>query len=104
MITKAEQYIQFTHFVLEHIDEYVRQQYDDFPDKTVKKLTPEKIQMKLEAYVDRIGKSFRGPEDALRDALKISHWSCYLYAILKHGDAQANLFLNSQEVDENAEK
>ena len=90
--TKTEQYIQFNHFVLEHIDEYARGQYGDFPDKTIAKFTAEKVQGKLEAYVDRIGKGQRGPEEALRDCLKISHFACYLYALLKHGDAQAGLF------------
>lgn len=90
--SKTEQYTQFMHFGLEHIDEYVKKQYGDFPDKTVEKWTLEKIQGKLEAYVDRIGKSSRGPEDALRDCLKISHFACYLYALLKRGDAQADLF------------
>lgn len=89
---KIEQYTQFMHFVLEHIDNYVVPQYGDFPDKTVAKFTTEKIQGKLEAYVDRVGKSSRGPEDALRDCLKIAHFACYLYAILKHGNAQADLF------------
>lgn len=100
MLTKTEQFTQFTHFVLEHIDEYVASQYGDFPDKTIAKFTPEKIQGKLEAYVDRIGKSARGPEDALRDCIKIAHFACYLYAILKHGDAQADLFPNSRVVSE----
>jgi len=99
--TKAEQYMQFMHFGLEHIDEYVKKMYGDFPDKTIAKWTPEKIQAKLEAYVDRIttiADSPRGPEAALIDCIKISHFACYLYAILKCGDAQANLFQSKKEV------
>jgi len=94
-LTKTEQYTQFMHFMLEHIEEYVVKMYGDFPDKTIAKFTPEKIQGKLEAYVDRIGKienTERGIEAALKDCLKISHFSCYLYALLKHGHAQADLF------------
>ena len=89
--SKVEQYEQFSIEVVKFIEEYVKPQYGDFPDKTAGKWTPEKIQGKLEAYVDRIGKSSRGPEDALMDCLKITHFSCYLYALLKHGNAQADL-------------
>lgn len=92
MFNKIEQWQQFSDLVEEFIAEYVKPQYGDFPDKTIKKFTHEKIQGKLEAYVDRIGKSSRGPEDALRDCLKIAHFACYLYAILTKGDAQADLF------------
>ena len=88
---KIGQWQQFTTVVGDHINEYVIPQYGDFPDQTIAKFTPEKIQGKLEAYVDRIGKSSRGPEDAARDCLKIAHFACYLYAILTKGDAQANL-------------
>ena len=93
-LTKAMQYKQFMDLGLEHIDEYVAAMYGDFPDKMIEKLTPEKIQGKLEHYVDRIGKiqhTKRGIEAALEDCLKISHFSCYLYALLKHGNAQASL-------------
>jgi hypothetical protein len=89
--SKFEQWVGFSIDVANHIDEYVTKQYGDFPDKTIAKFTPEKIQGKLEAYVDRIGKSARGSEDAKRDAIKIAHFACYLYAILTKGDAQADL-------------
>lgn len=89
MSGKVDQWGQFSEKVKGHIDNYVIHQYGDFPDKTIAKFTPEKIQGKLEAYVDRIGKSSRGPEDAKRDAIKIAHFACYLYAILETGDAQA---------------
>jgi len=85
---KSEQFIDFTMKTIQHINTYVIPQYGDFPDKTIAKFTPEKIQGRLEAYVDRIGKSSRGPEDALMDCLKIAHFACYLYCILKYGDAQ----------------
>jgi len=92
-VTKVSQFSDFSLRVLKHINEYVVPQYGNFPDKTIAKFTPEKIQGKLEAYVDRIGKSSRGPEDAKRDCLKIAHFACYLYAILEKGDAQADLFI-----------
>jgi len=88
MTKKILQWRKFSKLVEEHIEEYVKPQYGDFPDKTIAKFTPEKIQGKLEAYVDRIGKSSRGPEDAARDAIKIAHFANYLYALLTKGDAQ----------------
>ena len=73
-----------------HIESYVEPQYGNFPDKTIAKFNPIKIQGKLEAYTDRIGKSSRGKEDEIRDALKIGHFSCYLYSLItNNGDAQA---------------
>ena len=90
---KLEQWKQFSKKVEEHIEKYVVPQYGDFPDKTIAKFTPEKIQGKLEAYVDRIGKSSRGKEDAIRDTLKIAHFANYLYALLVKNDAQGDLEL-----------
>ena len=88
---KVDQWRQFSKLVEVHIEEYVKTQYGDFPDKTIAKFTAEKIQGKLEAYVDRIGKGARGKDESARDAIKIAHFGCYLYAILTEGDAQANV-------------
>ena len=87
-MSKIKQWRWFAGSVEDHVEGYVIPQYGDFPDKTIAKFTPEKIQGKLEAYVDRIGKSSRGPEDAKRDCLKIAHFANYLYALLTKGDAQ----------------
>lgn len=86
--TKLKQWRAFSKEVENHILNYVKPQYGDFPDKTIAKFTPEKIQGKLEAYVDRIGKSSRGLIDEIRDCLKVAHFMCYLHAILTKGDAQ----------------
>lgn len=88
MMTKKEQWKHFSKMVEDHIDKYVVPQHGDFPDKTIAKFTPEKIQGKLEAYVDRIGRGQRGKSDSRRDALKIAHFANYLYAILTHRDPQ----------------
>lgn len=89
--SKVEQWDQFSAIVRDHIQNYAEVQYGTFPDKTIAKYTPVKIQAKLEPYVDRIGKGARGEDEALRDALKIGHFACYLYALLTKGDAQADL-------------
>jgi len=78
----------FSNHVEFHIIEYVTPQYGNFPDKTIAKFTAEKIQGKLEAYTDRIGKSSRGQRDGLRDSLKIAHFGCYLYCLITTGNAQ----------------
>ena len=89
MICKKQfQWNRFSDIVNSHIGDYAANQYGDFPDKTIAKFTGEKIQGKLEAYVDRIGKGVRGPEEAIRDCLKIAHFACYLYAMLTKGDCQ----------------
>lgn len=90
-MSKEFQWNRFSNIVANHIRGYVYPQYGDFPDKTVEKFTLEKIQGKLEAYVDRIGKSSRGKEDAKRDCFKIAHFACYLFAILETDDPQNNL-------------
>ena len=90
-MTKEFQWNRFSNIVANHIRNYVVPQYGDFPDKTIVKFTPEKIQGKLESYVDRIGKSSRGEEDAKRDCLKIAHFACYLFSILETGSAENNL-------------
>lgn len=72
-----------------HIYSYVIPQYGDFPDKTVAKFSIEKIQGKLEAYIDRIVRSSRGLKDELIDSLKIGHFCCYLYYLIINNDAQS---------------
>ena len=91
VVTKEFQWNRFSNIVANHIRGYVLPQYGDFPDKTIEKFTPEKIQGKLEAYVDRIGKSSRGKEDAKRDCFKIAHFACYLFTILETDDPQNSL-------------
>jgi hypothetical protein len=86
--TKTYQWFKFSGKVDDHIREYVIPQYGDFPDKTIGNWTPEKIQAKLEAYVDRIGKSSRGKEDSIIDCFKIAHFACYLYFLLTTGSSQ----------------
>lgn len=87
-LTSSVSFEKFCDHVGMHIQEYVETQYGNFPDKTIAKFTPEKIQGKLEAYTDRIGKSARGIADEIRDALKIGHFACYLYVLITTGDAQ----------------
>jgi len=89
MICKKQyQWSRYSDIVYKHIGHYVETQYGDIPDKQVAGFTQEKIQTKLEFYVNRIGKGVRGKEEAMRDCLKIAHFSCYLYAIIKEGDPQ----------------
>jgi hypothetical protein len=88
---KLTQWRQFSAIVEKHIKNYVVPQYGDFPDKTIKKYNNIKIQAKLEAYVDRIGKSSRGRADGVRDAVKIAHFAMYLFSFLTTNDSQSDL-------------
>ena len=90
-MSKESQWNKFSFITSNHIRHYVLPQYGDFPDKQIKNLTPEKIQAKLEYYVNRIGRSSRGEEDAKRDCLKLAHFACYLFSLLEAGDAQNSL-------------
>ena len=90
-MSKESQWNKFSFIVSNHIRYYVLPQYGDFPDRQVENFTPEKIQAKLEYYVNRIGKSSRGEEDAKRDCLKLAHFACYLFSLLETGDAQNGL-------------
>ena len=89
--SKVEQWQQFSKLMEDHIRNYGVAQYGDFPDPQVEGFTPEKLQSKLEHYVNRIGRGVRGPEEAKRDAKKMAHIACYLFAILEHGNAAADL-------------
>ena len=90
-MSKESQWNKFSFIVSNHIRYYVLPQYGDFPDKQVENFTPEKIQAKLEYYVNRIGRSSRGEDDAKRDCLKLAHFACYLFSLLESGDAQNGL-------------
>lgn len=89
---KNYQWFQFYNRVDKHINEHVIPQYGDFPDKMVEGYTPEKIQAKLEHYVERIGKDVRSKEEAIKDCYKIAHFACYLHAILTKGSAHPEDF------------
>lgn len=97
--SKITQWRQFSKIVENHISDYVVSQYGDFPDKNLEQSNEVKIQAKLEAYVNRIGRSARGKDDALRDALKIAHSAAYLFATIAQQNAQADLRYISGPVD-----
>lgn len=88
--SKIEQWRQFSKIVELHIENYAIKQYGDFPDKTIAKYTPTKIQGKLEAYVDRIGNNVREGEELLGPK-KIAHFCAMLFALQVTGSAQGDL-------------
>ena len=89
---KMVQWLEFNILVMDHLQTYVNEQYGlGYPSETIAEWDESAIKMKLKAYVDRIGKSARGPEDELRDLLKIAHFCCFMYALKSKGDAQASL-------------
>lgn len=76
---KIEQWRQFSALVEKHIDQYVIEQYGDFPDEHIEGMSIEQIKGKMSSYVQRIGTILRtrGKQEAARDILKIAHFCCY---------------------------
>jgi ornithine cyclodeaminase/alanine dehydrogenase-like protein (mu-crystallin family) len=73
---KGKKFAAFACEVVEHIETYACKQYGDTQENDlISRMTPEKIQGKLEAYVARIGSNARGKAEAKRDCLKIAHYA-----------------------------
>lgn len=65
--------------VLTHIDHYTVPQYGDWPDCPAAQYGIPEIKTQLARYINRIGSNARGPEEALRDCLKIAHYASFLW-------------------------
>lgn len=76
---KTIQWRWFSSLVEQHIEQYVVEQYGDFPDPHIDGMTIEEVKGKMSSYVQRIGKILktRGKKEAARDLFKIAHFSCY---------------------------
>lgn len=72
----------FAHKVLKHIEEYTVPQYGDSPQDQAEEFSPEDCVTQIKRYANRFGKQLRGPEEEMRDLLKIAHYACLVYAKL----------------------
>ena len=72
----------FAELVQDHLSNYAIPQYGDMPDDELSVWTSRDCIRQLSKYVQRYGNNARGPEEALRDLLKIAHYSCVAYAKL----------------------
>jgi len=87
---KGMLWMRFSWEVLQHIQKYVIPQYGDLPDAMIDHFTVQSLKNQFIRYFVRIGTNSRGPEEAKRDALKIAHYACYLWAKLReqeHADS-----------------
>ena len=79
MITKTEEWKEFSERVTGHIENYVIPQYGDYPDEMIENWDVKSIQDQLVRYVKRIDTNVRSITEGRRDALKIAHYACYLF-------------------------
>ena len=80
---KSLEFAWFAQRVVSHIDSYVIPQYGDHPDQMIEDYSIHDIKKQLERYVARIDVGSRGHEEAVRDTLKIAHYSNYLLKKLR---------------------
>ena len=57
-----------------HIAEYTVPQYGDYPNDNVAKWSVQDCIRQIQKYANRLESNARGPEEMLRDLLKISHY------------------------------
>jgi len=87
---KGMLWMRFSWEVFRHIQGYVIPQYGDLPDAMIDGFSIQGLKNQFIRYFERIGTNARGPEEAQRDALKIAHYACYLWAKLReqeHADS-----------------
>lgn len=88
MINVSNRGIQWNEFsseVLDHIEKYTVPQYGDYPDDMASNFTKSDIDLQLRKYVTRQcnGGGSRGQAEDMRDYLKIAHYACMAYMIMR---------------------
>lgn len=76
---RAEEFVQFARAVLEHIDTYTVPQYGDKGSDLASEYTRQKCLEEIKKYAARAMTNARGPAEAMRDLLKIAHYSQMAY-------------------------
>ena len=76
---RGHEWLEFSDAVFGHIEEYTVPQYGDSPDDQASSFTVDEIKMNMKRYVNRIGTNARGPNEAIRDSIKLAHYSCMLF-------------------------
>lgn len=67
----------FSFEVFSHIENYTVPQYGDKPDDQLHTdWTVDDCLTAIKKYANRSGKNSRGPEEDLRDMMKIAHYAC----------------------------
>ena len=94
MLDRIGDWKTFNGQVEKHIEQYTIPQYQSDDDKTdqVGAWTAEDCKKAIERYVNRFGKGARGPVEALRDCLKIAHYSSFMYDKLKVELSESDIY------------
>lgn len=79
MFNRIHEWNYFTKIVRTHVLEYTIPQYGDSPTDEVEGWTPEMCILAVQKYTRRFESSKRGPDETLRDMLKIAHFACIAY-------------------------
>jgi hypothetical protein len=74
---RGKEWQRFSQVVAEHIEKYTIPQWGDNPfDQLATDWTEADCILAIKKYINRAGKNSRGPEEDLRDLLKIAHYAC----------------------------
>ena len=86
---RAINWTKFSSRVFNHIEEYTVPQYGDAPFDQLEGWTPEQCLESIQRYVNRNikGTNARGPQEALRDMIKIAHYASVAYEKLEAKNA-----------------
>lgn len=88
MNTRIEEWQEFAPTVEAHIESYANAQYGEKGTDQLTNFKPEDIKVQIQRYANRIGSGARGKEEALRDCLKMAHYSCVLWAKYQEEDSK----------------
>lgn len=89
---RGNQWLDFSGDVFNHVEEYTVKQYGDMPHDMASNFTLSDVKTQLMRYVNRIGDGARGKTEAVRDALKISHYGCMIHALLQKQENETDKF------------
>lgn len=74
---RGYEWVAFSSQVLDHIEQYTIPQWGDKPnDQLHTEWTINDCMLAIKKYANRAGKNSRGPDEDLRDLLKIAHYAC----------------------------
>jgi len=76
---RGQQWFEFANQVFTHIEDYTVLQYGGMPDDQASGFTIRDVAQNMRRYLNRVESNARGPQEALRDCLKLAHYACMLH-------------------------
>lgn len=76
---RGKEWVRFCERVLDHIEGYTVPQYGDLPNDQISSWSVDDVMQAIRKRTHRHGKNSRGPDEDLRDCLKIAHEACIAY-------------------------